>query len=788
MPSKLVRSLLLFCTVALASSGAVNPDLLNHRWTAYWISHPAASRLDYGVFHFRKHLTLTEQPAKFLVHVSADNRYQLFVNGQRVSDGPARGDLAHWRYESVDIAPQLHAGENVLAAVVWNYGTLLPAYQFSHQTAFLLQGDGAAEAAVNTGDSWKVLSDAAYQPLISAGSFIQPFEKLDAGAYPWGWQEPKYDDHAWSAAKPITRAQPRGTGSGAFWHLVPRTIPPMEARLQRLRSVRRAEGVKPAAGFLAGAAPIEIPAHSRAVLLLDQGYETTAYPELDLSGGQGAHVTLTYAEALVDSRGQKANRDLIEGMHITGMQDVYLADGGAHRTYRPLWFRAFRYIELQVETAATPITLHDFRGQFSAYPLEEKARFESSDPTLNKIWETGWRTARLCAGETYYDCPYYEQLQYVGDTRIQSLISLYVAGDDRLVRNAIQQFDDSRLPGGLTQSRYPSSQMQIIPPFSLFWVDMVHDYWMHRDDPAFVRSFLGGVRGVLDYHLQRAARSGMLGAVPWWNFVDWPDQWPWDVKLDTGGVPLGADDGDSAILTLQLVYALDRAAELMDAFDQPAEAVRYRQSASQLKQATLRLCWDASRGLLADSPRKDAFSQHANVLAVLTGLFPQPLGQRVMDKVMTDASLTQCTVYYRFYLYRAMKRAGLGDRYVEMLTPWRQMLSMGLTTFSERPEPTRSDCHAWSASPNYDLLASVVGIGPAKPGFRAVHVAPNFGPLTWVKGSMPHPKGEIKVELTRSGETGLKGAITLPDGVPGELLWKGKKVALHPGSQTVAVE
>src|SRR5947209_4946751 len=91
-------------------------------WHARWITLPGASPNDFGVYHFRKTFTLTALPAKFLIHVTADNRYQLYVNGTRVSWGPSRSDLNHWRYESVDIAKQLRVGPNALAAVVWNDG------------------------------------------------------------------------------------------------------------------------------------------------------------------------------------------------------------------------------------------------------------------------------------------------------------------------------------------------------------------------------------------------------------------------------------------------------------------------------------------------------------------------------------------------------------------------------------------------------------------------------------------------------------------------------------------
>ena len=119
------------------------------------------------------------------------------------------------------------------------------------------------------------------------------------------------------------------------------------------------------------------------------------------------------------------------------------------------------------------------------------------------------------------DTPYWEQLQYVGDTRIQALISYAVTGDDRLAKQAIQNFDDSRIPEGLTQSRYPTSQPQIIPTFSLLWIGMLHDYWMYRPDPSPVKAALPGTRTVLTWFSQYEQPDGLLRKLPWWSFIDW---------------------------------------------------------------------------------------------------------------------------------------------------------------------------------------------------------------------------------------------------------------------------
>ena len=191
---------------------------------------------------------------------------------------------------------------------------------------------------------------------------------------------------------------------------------------------------------------------------------------------------------------------------------------------------------------AEPLRVHDVARDLHrvsvrrARPLLERSRL--ARPTCGAM---NWNGARIGAFETYMDTPYYEQLQYVGDTRIQALISLYVAGDDRLMRQAIEHFDESRIPEGITASRYPSELTQLIPPFSLIYVAMVHDYYMHRDDPAFVRQRLAGIRGILDWYGRHVDATGMLGPMPYWNYVDWAERWQRGVPAGARRRPLGDD-------------------------------------------------------------------------------------------------------------------------------------------------------------------------------------------------------------------------------------------------------
>ena len=434
--------------LAVAPVAAQDQALLRRQWSAKWISVPGAHPTEYGVYRFRRTIELPAKPERFVVHVSGDNRYQLFVNGRRVSWGPARGDLFQWRYETVDAAPFLNAGKNILAAVVWNFGDLAPEAQITLETGFVLQGDTAAERVADTGTQWKCVRDESYAPLpasdVHAYYVVGPGDAVNGATHRWGWEGLDYDDSNWPAAVVVSPAAGREARDvHSRWMLVARNIPPMEERPERLQSVRRITGITQPPNFPAQAQPFQVPAHTHATMLLDQNYLTTAYPELIVSGGKNAVVKLGYAEALFEApsggRGAmiKGNRNEIDGKQFIGSHDRFVTDGGQRRTFRPLWWRAYRYLELDVETQDEPLTVEDLRATYVGFPFVRRAQFEAGAPELNRILDVGWRTARLCAHETYMDCPYYEQLQYVGDTRVQCLVSLFNAGDARLMRNAI---------------------------------------------------------------------------------------------------------------------------------------------------------------------------------------------------------------------------------------------------------------------------------------------------------------------------------------------------------------
>ncbi len=473
----------------------------------------------------------------------------------------------------------------------------------------------------------------------------------------------------------------------------------------------------------------------------------------------------------------KGNRNEVEGKRFIGYRDEFTPDGGAGRAFRPLWWRTYRYMQLEIETGGEPLTIDDLRATYVGYPFVRRARLESDAPEIGRMLDVGWRTARLCAHETYMDCPYYEQLQYVGDTRVQCLISLFNSGDARLMRNAIELIGDSRVSEGATMSRYPTRLEQFIPGFSLWWIGMVRDYWWYVDEPEFVRSMLPGVRAVLSFFEGYQKENGSLKTLPWWRYFDWVPEWP------SGNAPQDADGG-AALFDMHLAMAYGWAAELEAALGRTALGESYTGRRKQLQQTVQQLYWDAGRTLYADTESKKSFSQHAQTMAVLSEAITGDPARALMERSLSAPGLSVPGLFFKFYVHCALAKVGEGDAYLDRLGDWRDMLARGLTTFAEvvdRPgQASRSDCHAWSASPNIEIFRTVLGVDSAAPGFGRVSIRPHLGKLRRVRGSVPHPKGSVEVSIEPQGAS-YAVRVNLPPGVGGEFAWRGTNRQLSGG-------
>ncbi len=764
------------------------------KWNGVWITNASASSADYSVVLFRKKLTLAAKPVHYIINITADNRYKLYINNQYVGMGPQGGDIRHWRYETLDIARFLNAGDNVIAAEVVNFGVDKFFGQQSVHTAFLLNGFSDSEKDISTNSSWKTYLNKAYSPKppnwmygvdITGGFYASnPGDSINAALYPWGWKELNYDDNNWQPATWFSGAT--AYGGSFYWILMPRTTPLLQDSLERFTAIARTSNLTIDSLFLNGNKPCFIPAHTKTSFLIDQQYETLGYPVLEMSGGKGAVLNITYAENLFGENNKRVNRNVTEDKTIHGLHDVYVADGGDHRSFSPLWFRAFRFIQVEIETKEQPVTLNDYYNVRVQSTLPVIASFQSDNNTYDSIMQICRRTAMMCMQENLISDAYYEQMQYVGDSRVHAMVSQSLTGSDVYLRNAIQQFSYSRLPDGNITSCYPLKATFVHPTFSLLWIDMIAEYMMYDGDKNFIRPLLSAIPFSLSYFEDHRNTNGLIGETNWPCFVDWyPNA---EAALGNTGIPKTAAHGNSSLITLHYVYSLQNAAAIFAYMGKPYEANLYRQRADSLKQTVYTLCFDKKKGLLTDDPQHTFFDQRSNIMAVLTDAVPAARQNNVMQKIISDTSLSQAGLYYRYNLFAAMAKTGTGDLYDAALKPWKTVLDSGLTTTPEVPlnmAMQRSECHPWSTSPAFAFFSVVCGIQPSAPAFSTVSIAPQLGALSFVSAVYPVKWGNIIMRLKKQNSNGIAGTITLPKGLRGTFIWRNKIVPLHEGTQTV---
>jgi hypothetical protein len=778
-------------------------------WPAHWISHPAGVAPP-SVVAYRCAFALDEA-ATVRVHVTADERYALYLDGARVGRGPERGDRRTWYFETYDL--DLEPGAHVLVAQVWALGDAAPLAQFSVRPGFLLAGDDPRwNAVLGTGVApWQALRLGGYDCFPNHLGFGVGCNVRIVGAeFDWGFE--RGAGEGWVEAE----VGPEGRSAGSYdqhgtlppaHHLRPAVLPAMREAPWRGGTVRHVAAVATEATgtlpvrerddlpqeregwqqLLQGQGPLTVPAHTQRRVLIDLDDYVCAYPHLVTQGGAGAQVRVTWAESLYEQEidvkwrtfgADKGDRDAIEGKYFAGEGDVFEPDGGADRAFDPLWWRAGRYVEVWVATADEALTLEALVFLETRYPLEPTGTFTSSDARLDRVWPLMVRALQMCSHETYMDCPYYEQLMYVGDTRLEALVTYCLTRDTRLPRKAVTMYDASRFPNGLTQSRYPCRSTQVIPPFSLWWCGMVYDHALWRGDPDFVRAMMPGVRGVLDAFASYRNAQGLVEGPPGWNYVDWTRAPGWH-----RGTPPDGEMGASGIINWQYALILTQVAELEGWLGEREHAARLRRYAREVAAATTAAFWDAERGLFADDLAHAHVSEHAQCLALLSGLVDAEAYPRVVEGLLNAQDLTRTTIYFSHYLFETYRLLGRGDELFERLPLWFELADLGFKTTRESPEPSRSDCHAWGAHPIYHAFASVLGLRPAAFGFRDVLVQPMLGPLTSVRATLPHPLGEIAVTLRRADDA-LEGTVSLPGGVTGTFVHGDAAQVLQAGTRT----
>ena len=701
-----------------------------------------------------------------VIDITANSCYRLWVNGGAVQSGPCKGDLGRHYYDTVDLSRYLKSGRNVLAVQVLYNEAVTPQYSERGAIVSVLSPGGghrlAVEGAVRrTGEiiadlttghgPWKLYLDGSFY--LREEEFLLNFgaaqETIDFRKTPHDWKLDSFDDRAWVTPmeiEPVCQTDfQRMVGFVPKFPILARPIPPLYERPMDF-----------------GMEPLRLSAGERRTLLLDAGVETCGYPRFCLEGGRGAELWITYAERFTHPDHQIPLDDAEHGV-CEGLTDIITLPGGP-LVYEPFWIRTFRFVKLEVQCGEEAMTLFAPTWRETGYPMAVESRLSSSEPWVEQVWTMCVRTLQRCMGETYMDCPYYEQMQFSMDTRLQALFYAALSNDFALTEKALLDLHCSMTAEGLVQGKYPSAYPQIISTFSLHYIYFLAEHYRHTGKLPAVRPYLPDVDRILDYYAAHIGPAGLVEHLGYWEFVDWQKAWK-----ETGGVPTAAKEGPSTIINLMYARALDCAAELYRAAGRVGMAEEYLSRKAAILEQVERLCWDEARRMYWEGPAFPQFTQHTQAWAVVTGLVRDGRARRILTEAIQGKDVLRCSFSTAYEWFRALEQCGMFAEMFRNLGRWRELPARGYTTCPEEPQDERSECHAWSALPIYELMRCVAGIRPGADGWDTIVVEPHLGDLPDLQGAACTPKGSVEFRYQRE-ENGWRYQVLLPDGVSSTLI------------------
>ncbi len=769
------------------------------RWL--WPSEP---RFDLPNKHAqaRRTFALKKVPKQAEIRITADSRYRLWVNGNSVSRGPARGYQASWPFDRVDIAPFLRVGQNVIAVHVLSLGVGTFSYVHAGAAGLLVAGT-VGEHDLATGGSWKIRFAPEQRRHLRRASIQMGFQEEVLAEHLDDWRSPSYRDQDWGYTG--------GLDAGSMpWHSVEERGIPLMRESDALPQVqthtaRRTSGTAQVEdpvlaltqdnpNWLAADCPLrqrrgwvelEFPAagaHGMTAVSLDVGAEIVANLDLEWQGGSaGAQCDMIVCERVTE-RGP-----IIEDPHGGCMEAFGLRVqlDGKPGAYEQFDHWGFRHVIIVVRATTAPLRLR-LRLRAVGYPLEAVAPLRTGDAVMDAVWDMSVRTQQRCSLDAYVDCPWREQAQWWGDARVQAANTFVLSADHRLLQRGIRSLAGMKVPNGLTYGHAPTiAHSCILPDFTLTWIATLHDLWWQTGDLDVVREQLPRVREALEYFRERCVRTGPArGLLPYdaryWLFLDW--------------CPI-FKDGHPTLYQLLYVEALDLLTGLLQKCGEKAEAQAIAKEAAQARAAARRLqkngIFAGGRNWQGELIAQD--SAHCDALAALLHIVPERQGvliQRLKDLTAGDITSPlpmRPSPFFMHYVLSALDRAGEGAAVVDCIRRWwGNMHERGLDCTEEMwfSAPGRASlCHAWSAHPIVHLTRILLGIRQTGVAWSTVDINPAF--LTpHASGAVATPHGPIHMTWDRKRDGTARGEVTVPKGIRARLILPGQKTQTLSAGKT----
>ncbi len=769
---------------------------------------------------FRKTFDLAGKPAEAALHLTAADRYVLYVNGVCLGHGPARSVGPQWMlYDTHDVTPHLRVGANTIAVLAYFHGCR-NAWSANQRAGMFAQLEwrlpNADVGVIGTDASWRMRTVLGYSTEVGMVSHWlgNANEVFDARLDPADWMSTAFDDSGWPSAYVIPAALYahdhwlRMSKRSCWSALEPRLTPLLRERaiavaqvvsvgeVQELAadafSVKQvperlaAEPHRPlelasvvgAETLLAeDAGDVRIITHGdrSATLVLDFGRPVLGRPVLEFEAPDGAVIDIACVHLLDKGRANSLGQ-------ASRIGDRCVARVG-RQTWSPFLLRVIRYLQVVVRNAPGGVRLLRVGVTAAEYPCERRGAFACSDPVLTALWEVGVNTVYLHMEDTMTIDPVRERMAYFlcGEIEQLHLAAFAAFGDLAIADQGFRQTTRSQLPDGVIPCFIGSSLMSTlggkddardatsganplaIPNYSCFYALAVWRHYQRTAREGFLDEHYPALVRIADWCVRHADETGLLYGLPNWVWLDW-------MKSDLRG----------ASVAINAVYAqmLTDMGMIAEVLELPRDATRWRDRAERVRAQLRATHWNAARGLFADGVvdgvQSEVFTELANALAVLHGVAtPVQTASIVRHLTEPTSDIVRCSPLYFHYVLEALIEAGvageaygyLSRRYAPRITGVEHPMLCEAWPEQTFSGASASSIHGGGAGVVWTLSQHVLGVRPTEPGYAAVVFDPRPGNLTWAKGVVPTPRGDIQVEWQCGADGRFQSTVKVPDGV-----------------------
>jgi hypothetical protein len=427
----------------------------------------------------------------------------------------------------------------------------------------------------------------------------------------------------------------------------------------------------------------------------------------------------------------------------------------------------FRWVEIEGWKGEFLAKNIQRNSAFAATWDDQAASFQSSDKTLDAIWELCRYSIKATTFAGVYVDGDRERIPYEADAYLNQL-SHYACDPDPLM--ARDTYDHL-----MKQPTWPTEWA----PHMIF---MAHADWMQTGDQAWIAPrFEALKKKTLS---ERARADGLLVSNDKQQKRDDIVDWPTTERDGYVFTPVNTVVNAFHLRALQLM------SELAIAARKPDDAKSYQQQYQKTLAAFQEKLIDPQTGIFKDGESTKHSSLHANLFPLAFGLVPEKNRDRVVAFIKQRGM--RCSVYAAQYLLEGLYEQGEAQAALDLMLAdgdrsWKHMLNSGTTitweAWDNKYKPNQDWNHAWGSAPANILPRYIAGVRPTKAGWSEILIAPQPASLTSLRAKVPSPRGPVHVKWEKSTNvwqialpSGVSSRISLPATENSKALVQGKVV------------